>query len=220
MPTSDDFIEFPVFGDNSDKEKPDDPKYAAGFLPGDVLPAEWLNWFLNTISQGYNELVDNAVEFSPDSINTITNKIIAYAHNTMPGVQPTLTAGTGIDITGTTISASENLVTGQEIKTSKTFNGKPVYKKTDKFILAVTGSVTSETQITEAYSTPNLDEIITINGVMELSGYRYPLPWVRQNRFVMINYITSTTITFLYQNFPSSANINLTLTFEYTKTTD
>lgn len=61
MPTSDDFIEFPVFGDNSDKEKPDDPKYAAGFLPGDVLPAEWLNWFLNAMSTGYNQLVNQAV---------------------------------------------------------------------------------------------------------------------------------------------------------------
>lgn len=60
MPDPTDFEEFPVFGDNSSKEKPGDQKYAAGFQPGDVLPAEWLNWFLNTISKGYNELVNYA----------------------------------------------------------------------------------------------------------------------------------------------------------------
>lgn len=49
-------IPYPVFGDNSTKEKPDDPKYAAGFQPGDVLPAEWLNWFLNRSSGGQTVL--------------------------------------------------------------------------------------------------------------------------------------------------------------------
>ena len=103
---SESYVDFPVFGDNSDKVKPDDPKYAAGFVPGDVLPAEWLNWFLNVMSVGYNQLKSSAENFTPSSPNTLTNKTIAYADNTLTGVQPTLTAGTGIDITGSTISST------------------------------------------------------------------------------------------------------------------
>ena len=47
---------YPVFGDNATKVQPDDPKYSAGFLPGDVLPAEWLNWLLNRASGAVTKL--------------------------------------------------------------------------------------------------------------------------------------------------------------------
>ena len=47
---------YPVFGDNATKVQPDDPKYSGGFLPGDVLPAEWLNWLLNRASGAVTKL--------------------------------------------------------------------------------------------------------------------------------------------------------------------
>lgn len=56
------FESFPLFGDNAEKIKPDDPKYSAGFVPTDVLPAQWFNWFLYTMSKGYNELCQHAYE--------------------------------------------------------------------------------------------------------------------------------------------------------------
>lgn len=49
-------VPYPVFGDNATKVQPDDPKYAAGFNPGDVLPAEWLNWFLSRASGAVTKL--------------------------------------------------------------------------------------------------------------------------------------------------------------------
>ena len=60
--TPQDFENFPIFGTDSSKVQPEEPKYSDGFLPGDVLPAEWLNWFLNTMSKGYNQLVQYAYE--------------------------------------------------------------------------------------------------------------------------------------------------------------
>lgn len=35
---------YPEFGEAASKSAPDAAKYSSGFLPADVLPAEWLNW--------------------------------------------------------------------------------------------------------------------------------------------------------------------------------
>lgn len=55
IPTQE-MTQYPTFGDNASKVKPDDPKYAAGFEPGDVVPAEWLNWLLNRGSSATTKL--------------------------------------------------------------------------------------------------------------------------------------------------------------------
>ena len=61
---------------------------------------------------------------------TLTNKTIDFNDNTLIGVQPTLTAGTGIDITGTTISTKQTYST-TEVKTGDVWiDGKPIYRKT------------------------------------------------------------------------------------------
>ena len=396
--TPQDFESFPVFGTESTSIKPDDAKYDAGFEFGDVLPAEWLNWFLKTMSTGYNQLVQYAYEgftltiaetpptpltptkrlnvvingsnvaltlgngpfigyvlpvtaktpctvsytgsngATSDSLDT--DQIINYiwkggywspssnfslpvyistsqtvspstpstyiidtagvvlqiADGTYPSCEvsvlaqaacqvrytgedgtktDTLTAGdmasyvwmdtywkyqsvpvTGIDdngqpfaynidsmveaggvinITGTdangnpfdygvgrlvTNADEDNLVTGVEVKTSKTFNGKPVYVKTDDFELSITGGSATEAAITESYSTPHLGKIVTFNCVMINGIYQYPMPWVRQGRFLMVNYITGSAITFQYLNFPTTTTITVRITIEYTKTTD
>ena len=49
-------ITFPEFADAGTKTKPDNAKYSAGFVEADVLPAEWLNWFLNKASDGITEV--------------------------------------------------------------------------------------------------------------------------------------------------------------------
>lgn len=50
------FETYPVFGDNATKVQPDAAKYAAGFLPADVLPAEWENWAWNKNTKGITDL--------------------------------------------------------------------------------------------------------------------------------------------------------------------
>lgn len=62
---------YPEFGNNATKVKPDDPKYAAGFLPADVLPAEWLNWFLNRSSRGVSELGAGVDSMEKEIINVL-----------------------------------------------------------------------------------------------------------------------------------------------------
>lgn len=63
---------YPEFGNNATKVKPDDPKYAAGFEPADVLPAEWLNWFLNRSSKGVTELGDGVDSMESELISVLT----------------------------------------------------------------------------------------------------------------------------------------------------
>lgn len=49
-------VNFPTFGANSTKLQPESAKYSAGFQEADVLPHEWLNWFLNKSSDGVSTL--------------------------------------------------------------------------------------------------------------------------------------------------------------------
>lgn len=62
---------FPVFSDNGTKVKPDDPKYAAGFQPGDVVPAEWLNWILNRASGASTKLNAGALSMEQEINNVL-----------------------------------------------------------------------------------------------------------------------------------------------------
>lgn len=47
---------YPVFGCAATKCQPQPVKYETGYIPGDVLPAEHLNWFLGNDTAGYNLL--------------------------------------------------------------------------------------------------------------------------------------------------------------------
>ena len=66
------FTPYPEFGDNATKVKPDDPKYSAGFIPTDVLPAEWLNWFLNRSSKGVTDLEAGVGSMEQEINNVLT----------------------------------------------------------------------------------------------------------------------------------------------------
>lgn len=63
---------YPTFGDNSPRVKPDDAKYAAGFQPGDVVPAEWLNWLLNRGSSATTKLNDGALSMEREINNVLS----------------------------------------------------------------------------------------------------------------------------------------------------
>ena len=71
IPTQE-MVPYPVFGDNAIKVQPDDPKYAAGFDPGDVLPAEWLNWFLSRASGAVTKLNAGALSMEREINNVLT----------------------------------------------------------------------------------------------------------------------------------------------------
>lgn len=64
------FENYPEFANAGQKSQPDDAKYAAGFIPSDVLPAEWLNWFLNGATKGVTAL-NTGVKSVEQEINTV-----------------------------------------------------------------------------------------------------------------------------------------------------
>ena len=70
IPTQE-MTQYPTFGDNSSRVKPDDAKYAAGFQPGDVVPAEWLNWLLNRGSSATTKLNAGALSMEQEINNVL-----------------------------------------------------------------------------------------------------------------------------------------------------
>ncbi len=65
-------VDYPVFSDAGTKTKPDDAKYSAGFLAGDVLPAEWLNYFLNKDTTGITRINDGLLSTEKELNNVVT----------------------------------------------------------------------------------------------------------------------------------------------------
>lgn len=70
MTPTQDFENYPEFANSGQKSQPNDAKYAAGFIPSDVLPAEWLNWFLNGATKGVTAL-NTGVKSVEQEINTV-----------------------------------------------------------------------------------------------------------------------------------------------------
>lgn len=70
MTPTQDFENYPEFANAGQKSQPNDAKYAAGFIPSDVLPAEWLNWFLNGATKGVTAL-NTGVKSVEQEINAV-----------------------------------------------------------------------------------------------------------------------------------------------------
>ena len=70
MTPTQDFENYPEFANSGQKSQPNDAKYSAGFIPSDVLPAEWLNWFLNGATKGVTAL-NTGVKSVEQEINTV-----------------------------------------------------------------------------------------------------------------------------------------------------
>ena len=64
------FENYPEFANAGQKSQPNDAKYSAGFIPSDVLPAEWLNWFLNGATKGVTAL-NTGVKSIEQEINAV-----------------------------------------------------------------------------------------------------------------------------------------------------
>lgn len=73
-------IDFPEFSNAGTNSKPDNTKYAAGFVPSDTLPAYWLNWFLHKASTA-----DTAQNAGVQSMESEINSVLA-AKNITPDV--------------------------------------------------------------------------------------------------------------------------------------
>jgi hypothetical protein len=63
---------YPTFGDNSARVQPDAGKYAAGFQPGDVVPAEWFNWLLNRGSSATTKLNAGTLSMEQEINNVLS----------------------------------------------------------------------------------------------------------------------------------------------------
>ena len=70
MTPTQEFENYPEFANAGQKSQPNDAKYAAGFIPSDVLPAEWLNWFLNGATKGVTAL-NTGVKSVEQEINAV-----------------------------------------------------------------------------------------------------------------------------------------------------
>ena len=67
-------VNFPEFANNGTKVAPESAKYAAGYIPSEVLPAEHLNYFFNKSSAG-----QTAINEGLTSVETEINNVLSQA---------------------------------------------------------------------------------------------------------------------------------------------
>lgn len=75
------FASYPEFGNNSTKIQPENAKYSAGFLPSEVLPAEYLNWFLAGATGGVSDLNEGLLSVEQE-LNAILTSAGEIPNNT------------------------------------------------------------------------------------------------------------------------------------------
>ena len=137
------FENYPEFANAGQKSQPNDAKYAAGFIPSDVLPAEWLNWFLSGATKGVT-----ALNTGVKSIEQEINAVLASR-----AVTPNITATNQLLTVLNKIKAEAVLAAhpvGSLYWTSKnenpavTFGGGTWKQITDKFVLAAGSTYKAE----------------------------------------------------------------------------
>lgn len=137
------FENYPEFANAGQKSQPNDAKYAAGFIPSDVLPAEWLNWFLSGATKGVTAL-NTGVKSIEQEINAV---LVSRA------VTPDITATNQLLTVLNKIKAEAVLAAhpvGSLYWTSKnenpavTFGGGTWKQITDKFVLAAGSTYKAE----------------------------------------------------------------------------
>ena len=137
------FDNYPEFANAGQKSQPNDAKYAAGFIPSDVLPAEWLNWFLSGATKGVT-----ALNTGVKSIEQEINAVLASR-----AVTPDITATNQLLTVLNKIKAEAVLAAhpvGSLYWTSKnenpavTFGGGTWKQITDKFVLAAGSTYKAE----------------------------------------------------------------------------
>lgn len=116
----------------------------------------------NSFNYGLDNLITGV---TTDGVQRLTNKTIAYADNTLTGVQPTLTAGTGINISGTTISTKQTFSTSEVATGDVWIDGKPIYRSS-----FVTTSFTKTTGNNRTYFTSNGGIINNVDNMIKMEG--------------------------------------------------
>ena len=143
MTPTQDFENYPEFANSGQKSQPNNAKYSAGFIPSDVLPAEWLNWFLNGATKGVTAL-NTGVKSVEQEINTVLES---------RSVTPDITATNQLLTVLNKIKAEAVLAAhpvGSLYWTSKnenpavTFGGGTWKQITDKFVLAAGSTYKAE----------------------------------------------------------------------------
>lgn len=108
------FENYPVFGDNSTKVKPDDAKYAAGFQVNDVLPAEWMNWAWAKNTKGITDL-NRGLDSVEKEINSVLSSF---------GISPAEAVNnqllTAMRLSSTFLTASSTTIAGPLLVTGAT----------------------------------------------------------------------------------------------------
>ncbi len=137
------FENYPEFANAGQKSQPNDTKYAAGFIPSDVLPAEWLNWFLNGATKGVTAL-NTGVKSVEQEINTVLES---------RSVNPDINAAGQLLSVLNKIKAEAVLAahpvgslywTSKNENPSITFGGGTWKQITDKFVLAAGSTYKAE----------------------------------------------------------------------------
>ncbi len=106
------FETYPVFGDNATKVQPDATKYAAGFQPADVLPAEWENWAWNKNTTGITDLNRGLSSVEKELINILTEAGITPSEATEDQIKSALIV----------IIGNNNSATATKLKTKRKIN--------------------------------------------------------------------------------------------------
>ena len=137
------FENYPEFANAGQKSQPNDAKYAAGFIPSDVLPAEWLNWFLSGATKGVTAL-NTGVKSIEQEINAVLE-----SRSVTPDINTTNQLLTVLNkIKAEAVLAAHPV--GSLYWTSKnenpavTFGGGTWKQITDKFVLAAGSTYKAE----------------------------------------------------------------------------
>lgn len=180
MTPTQDFENYPEFANAGNKSQPNDAKYAAGFIPSDVLPAEWLNWFLNGATKGVTAL-NTGVKSVEQEINSVLES---------RSVTPDINAAGQLLSVLNKIKAEAVLAAhpvGSLYWTSKnenpavTFGGGTWKQITDKFVLAAgstykveaTGGAATVTLTTS--NMPSHSHSFTPSGTIKMNSHSHGL---------------------------------------------
>lgn len=169
-------VQFPEFSDTGTKVKPGDAKYSAGFQEADVLPAEWLNWFLNKASDGISVINEgiSSIEKELDNIVTETgdtpdrdtnNQVVSSIKKLRDAITGTLSNLTTTSKT-TLVSAINELVTNIGTLSSLTTTVKTSLVGAVNEVDGDIGNLTSLTTTNKTNIVAACNEIVTNCGAL------------------------------------------------------
>lgn len=160
-------VTFPEFSDTGTKVKPGDAKYSAGFQEADVLPAEWLNWFLNKASDGISTINSGVASMEKELLNIVTDTGATPDVNTnnqvLTAIKALRDAITGV-LTNLTTTAKTNLVAAinELVLNEGTLSNLSTTAKTN-LVAAINELVTNQGTLSSLTTTAKTSLVAAIN---------------------------------------------------------